>query len=458
MARGEHDLRAQQVHSGAGQFIQRSCLRHRQQAERGIGRAGLVLGLRRGQRPLGAVGRVEGEPGRLLEKRGRRRQATAAPGPARAQLKLGRDRLIGTRRRLRPVPGPPVGVNRRVGRVGQRAVQFPPRFDRCRSIGGRTHQRVPEPHPPAELRQSRLRGRPGRPGADRQPPGRPPHQHRIAGGVGRRQLHQPAGLSRQRRQLAREALLDPAVKRCRAAEPEPARQLRWGQTPRQLKQRQRVPVGVGDDLVPDLLVQRAGEHRRQQFPRVFIGQPADHELRQPGDVLARNPGREYQPDRLGRQPPGGESKRLRRGTVQPLLVVNHADQRAFTGCLRHQADNGQADQEAVRHGAGAQTQRGPQRIPLRSRKRIGQLQHGRAELVQAREGQLHFRLHAGRAGDQAAGGPPGQVVEQHGLANPGLTAHHQRPALSGPHVSDEPIEHAAFAEPVHQPAGGSPGA
>ena len=85
------------------------------------------------------------------------------------------------------------------------------------------------------------------------------------------------------------------------------------------------------------------------------------------------------------------------------------------------------------------------------------IQHRRAQLVQAREGQLHLRLHSGRPRYQAPRRPPGQVVKQRGLAHPGLTAHHQRPALAGAHVGDEPVKHRAFAEPVHQPGGGSPG-
>ena len=71
-------------------------------------------------------------------------------------------------------------------------------------------------------------------------------------------------------------------------------------------------------------------------------QPLDHELRQPGQFRARDPGREHQADRVGRQPPRHEPQRLRRGPVQPLLVVDHADQRPFPGHLGQQAQHGQA--------------------------------------------------------------------------------------------------------------------
>ena len=76
------------------QFIQRPGLCRGQQAERGVRCASLVLGLRRGQRPLGAARRVERQPGGPLQERGRRREAAAALGPACALLKFGGDFLI----------------------------------------------------------------------------------------------------------------------------------------------------------------------------------------------------------------------------------------------------------------------------------------------------------------------------------------------------------------------------
>ena len=254
MTRGERDLRAQPVAAGTLQFIKRPGLCHGQQAERGVKRASAVLGLRRGHRPLRAARRVERQPGGPLKEHGRRRQTTAALCPPGALLKFGGNFLIGARRGLGPVPGSPLGISLRVGGLGQRAVQLLPRLDRGRPVGRRAHQRVPEQHPRAELGQSRLARRPRRPCTDREPPGRPPHQDRIPGWIGRRQLHQPPGLRWQRLKLPREALLDPSVERCRAAHPEPAHQLRRRQPAGQLKQRQRVPVRFCYDPVSDPFV------------------------------------------------------------------------------------------------------------------------------------------------------------------------------------------------------------
>jgi hypothetical protein len=61
-----------------------------------------------------------------------------------------------------------------------------------------------EPHPDPELGQAGPDRGPRRLNGDAQPCGRPPHQRRIAGRIGRRQLQQPPGLDRQRVKLARQ--------------------------------------------------------------------------------------------------------------------------------------------------------------------------------------------------------------------------------------------------------------
>ena len=60
---------------------------------------------------------------------------------------------------------------------------------------------------------------------------------------------------------------------------------------------------------------------------------------------------------------------------------------------------------------------------------------------------LH-QLCARRPRHQASRGPLSQVVQQRGLAYAGLTAHHQGPALAGPHVSNEPVKCVTFAAPA----------
>ena len=114
------------------------------------------------------------------------------------------------------------------------------------------------------------------------------------------------------------------------------------------------------------------------------------------------------------------------------------------------------DEEEVRRRAGRDAEHRRQGVPLRSGETVQAVEHRAAQLVQGSERQLHLRLHARCPRHPASRRPPGEVVQQHGLAHTGLTAHYQRPALTGPHTSNEPVKCATFAEPAGQPCGGTP--
>ena len=95
------------------------------------------------------------------------------------------DLLIGSRRRRRQVPRPPVGVEFAVGRLGQRQVRCLALRQRGRPVDSRAHQRMTEPHPRADLEQPvRLGGGCGR-CRNAKPLGRLPDQHGVADRFGR---------------------------------------------------------------------------------------------------------------------------------------------------------------------------------------------------------------------------------------------------------------------------------
>jgi hypothetical protein len=71
--------------------------------------------------------------------------------------------------------------------------------------------------------------------------------------------------------------------------------------------------------------------------------------------------------------------------------------------------------------------------------------------MQSGERQFHLRLHTRRPDHPAPPGAPGQVVEQRRLAHTRITAHYQGLALTRPHTSHEPVQHATFSVPVYQP-------
>jgi hypothetical protein len=170
----------------------------------------------------------------------RRGQAAARLRPAGRAFELGGDVLIRPGGGLRPVPGAPVGIESAIGRPPPAPGAPPPLLSRCRPVGRRAHQRMPEPDPGAELGQAVL-GRGSRRAAPI--PSRAAARHTSAG---RRSARPPraaaaAGSRGQGVDAPPEALLDAARERHRAGQPEPARQLGRRQFPWQLQQASGLP-------------------------------------------------------------------------------------------------------------------------------------------------------------------------------------------------------------------------
>ena len=168
-------------------------------------------------------------------------------------------------------------------------------------------------------------------------------------------------------------------------------------------------------------------------------------------AATRFAGREAQPDRVGPEPPGHEPQRLRGRVIQPLLVIDQADQRLFPGHLRQQAQHRQPDQEPVRRRPGGQAERDPQRVALRNRQMPGAAQHRRAQLMQAREGQLHLGLHPRHPCHLVPRRPPGQVFQQHSLTHARVANRHQGPALPRLDRLHQPVQHTTLGTAARQP-------
>jgi hypothetical protein len=154
---------------------------------------------------------------------------------------------------------------------------------------------------------------------------------------------------------------------------EAACQLGSAHAARQLEQGERVAAGLGDDAITDALVQPTGDRPVEQGPRVLLGEPTERHLRKAvqrrcGGGLT---GREHDRHRLGEQAPRDEPENLGRDAVQPLHVVDQAQQRPVLGDRCQQAQHGHGDEEAVGRIARGHPQRDPQRGPLRCRERIG---------------------------------------------------------------------------------------
>ena len=151
---------------------------------------------------------------------------------------------------------------------------------------------------------------------------------------------------------------------------------------RQLQQGERVAAGLGDDAVADALVEPARDRPRQQRPRVLVVQARERQLRQAVELVLGCPARA----RRTRSPPtrpaaaGRRSRAPGRGAVEPLRVVDEAEQRPLLGDRGQQAEHRQRDQEAVGRVAGraAPARRSARRAAAPGARRAGRASARRA--------------------------------------------------------------------------------
>jgi hypothetical protein len=281
---------------------------------------------------------------------------------------------------------------------------------------------------------------------------RAPHEQRVVERLRGCHQQQQAGVVRERLEALHEALLDPPRTRVRARRLDDAGQLRCRERARQLQDRQRVATRLGDEPVAHPLVEPARDDGREQGARVPVGQPAERKLRQIRqlELVARLADREHDRHRLGQQPPCHEAEDLRRGRIEPLGVVDEAQQRPVAGDLGEQGERGQGDQEAVGSGTGCQAESDAQRSLLRLRKRADAVEHRRAQLVQPRERQLHLGLDPGDAREAEPRRLLSAMLQQRRLADSRLAADDEDGALTASDVLQQPVEKLTFAGSAQQ--------
>ncbi len=249
-----------------------------------------------------------------------------------------------------------------------------------------------------------------------------------------------------------EALLDLARQRLDVRQREAAGQLRRRQPTRQLQQREWVAARLGHHPVSHTSVQPTG-HRLEQRGRVGVAEPTDHQFGQAGQLLARLAHREHETDRLREEAAGDEAEDLRGHAVEPLRVVDDAQQRLLLGDVGQQPEDRQSHSEAIRYRAGAQPERGRERVSLRAGEVLQPVEHRGAQLVQT--GELHLGLDAGGAHDAARPRVRHEVVQQRRLPDTRFAAHdeHLRPA--GPYAVDELVQLPALSVPSPEVRAGS---
>ena len=185
---------------------------------------------------------------------------------------------------------------------------------------------------------------------------------------------------------------------------------------------------------------------------VAVAESLDGQLGEPGEdvVATARARRAHDRDPLGEQAAGDETENLRGGVVEPLRVVDDADERLLLGDLGEQRQRGQPDEEAVRRGALRSV-----RTPSRAHRAAGRagvesIQHRRAELMEPAVRQLHLRLDADGPRDVPAVDAVGQVVQQRALAHARLAPQDDDSTPPGERVGQELVERFALAPTSEQ--------
>ena len=450
----EGDLRVQQLGTRLVELVQRPRLRDRQQPQRRVGRAGLVLAFCGEQRTLRPASRIGRELDGALVKRRLRRQATACPRSSRRALQLGGDVLVEPGCRVRKVPGAAIRIDIGIGGLGERAVDALALLRRCRGLDRRTDERMTEAHLRAEVDQSGVGRRRGRVRPDPERRGRPPHQHRIAHRLGRRDEQQQSCRRGQRRQPLGEALLDPPRQRHAVGQPEPARELGEGSACR--------GSSSSASGLPRVSATIRSRTRSSSGPATTVASSSRaSRSSSPPTASSGNPSKCRSPlgSRTARTSPtdSAPKRRATNASACAEAASSHCASSTMQTSGRSSAtsDSRLKTARPTRNRSGAlavaQTERGAERIALRTGKALEAIQERRTQLLQPRVRELHLRLDPGRPGDAAPGRVRHQILQQRALADAGLPAQHQRPARTSAHARHQLIQRRALATPAKQP-------
>ena len=162
---------------------------------------------------------------------------------------------------------------------------------------------------------------------------------------------------------------------------------------------------------------------------------------------------DHDADRLGSQPAGGKGDDLRGGAVEPLGVIHQADEWPLGRHLGEETEEREANQEPVRHRAGADAEGDLKCLTLWCRQSLQVVEHRRAQLVERREREFHLGLDPGDRHDPAVGGPIGEVVQEGALAHARVPMDHESAALPTAQRVEEAVERAFFLLTAEEPLG-----
>ena len=434
-------------------FIGRPIAGGGEQSTSDVESTGLHVDIGRRQRTPYSLRRVRCQIGRPGHEGSGRDEPTTGLGAARRTLEFGGHLLVGLRDRPGAVPGASIGIELGIRRLSQSSMDAMPVVHGGGAVAGGSDQRMGELHPYSDLEQPGVHRRGGGTHVDTEEGRGTAEQHHIAERFGGSRESQQPGVGRESQQACEVAELDLADHRMVAGEPESSGHFRRGPGARQFQQREGVAVAFRDDLVGHFRIERTVHTAEQERAGIAIADPGEQQRRQAFEEVVTDPGprRADEADPLGEQPAGDEAENLRRRLVQPLRILDEADQRSLFGGFRDEGQRRQCDQEPIGNASAGQPEHRRERVTLRSRQPVEMVQERGAQLMETAVGQLHLRLQAGHLGYLPAGELPGQIAEQCCLPDARVATQYQDPARAGQYFGDQPVECLALAAPSQQP-------
>ena len=329
-----------------------------------------------------------------LERERGSREAAPPPRPLGRLLELLTYGRIGLHARRGAVPGAAVRLGFAVQDARQRAVGcLPPGEWRCLVDRGADEWVAKLELGAARVRQARLLGAIERLRSDSELRCGTQDRRELTAVVGRGDEQERLRVRRQPLDPRQERALDPGADGDGGEHRLGARQLRLAQGRGELEQRQRIAARLDDEPVAYLGRERDARVAIDQGPGRLLSEPAQAELREPGRLEAPKltlPGGEQDHDALGLEPPGDEDECVRGRVVEPLRIVDEAQERSLFGGFGEQAQDCERDEEAVVASLCRQAERPLEGGGLRLRQALDVLEDGANDLVQGGERELRL--------------------------------------------------------------------
>jgi hypothetical protein len=176
----------------------------------------------------------------------------------------------------------------------------------------------------------------------------------------------------------------------------------------------------------------------------------DMNLGQAPERLAHVARGKYDRDALDREPASREPERLGRRAIQPLGVVDQAEESALPGGLRQKSEDRERHEKRVGRRPRTQSEGDIERVALRTCEALTESKDRRAQLLHSSEWELHLTLDPGCAKDLQHRGLLGRVIEQGGLADAGLAMNDKRAPESVAGRLHQPVKVGSLAFPTQQ--------